>query len=264
MADTRTEQKNNKIWENVLVRGVHKFNRARSLFRYIPSNPRCRMCNAPFGNIGAPIMRWFYNKRPSNRNPNFCNFCETMARDNPGGAEVELSMLFADIRNSTGLAETMDATMFRSLLNRFYEVSSNALVNTDAMIDKLVGDEIIGLYILGIAGPNHAQKALQGAKDILQKTGHADQGGPWLPVGVGIHTGIAFVGSVGSTDSFLDFTALGDAMNTTARIASKAGAGEILMSDTAFRAAHLENDAEERVLELKGKSQPVIVRVLHS
>ena len=62
----------------------------------------------------------------------------------------------------------MDATMFRRLLNRFYALASDALVNTDAMIDKLVGDEIIGLYILGIAGPNHAKKALEGAKEILQ------------------------------------------------------------------------------------------------
>ena len=187
-----------------------------------------------------------------------------MARDNPGGAEVELSMLFADVRNSTGLAETMDATTFRRHLNRFYSLASNALIRTDAMIDKLVGDEIIGLYILGIAGPNHAQKALQGAREILEGTGHTNPNGPWLPVGVGIHTGVAFVGSVGSQDSFVDFTALGDAMNTAARIASKAGAGEILMSAAAFHAAHLENDVEERSLELKGKSQPVKVHVLHA
>ena len=97
------------------------------------------------------------------------------------------------------------------------------------------------------------------------KTGHTDPNGPWLPVGVGIHTGVAFVGSVGSADSFVDFTALGDAMNTAARIASKARAGEILMSDTAFRSAHLEGkDVEERSLELKGKNRPVAVRVLHS
>ena len=98
---------------------------------------------------------------------------------------------------------------------------------------------------------------------MTEGTGHTNPNEPWLPVGVGIHTGVAFVGSVGSTDSFVDFTALGDAMNTAACIASKAGAGEILMSDAAFRAAHLENDAEERSLELKGKSQPVAVRVLY-
>ena len=82
---------------------------------------------------------------------------------------MELSMLFADIRNSTGLAETMDATMFRRLLNRFYALASDALVNTDAMIDKLVGDEIIGLYILGIAGPNHAKKHWKGQRKYFGK-----------------------------------------------------------------------------------------------
>ena len=106
---------------------------------------------------------------------------------------------------------------------------------------------------------------------ILIQRGHCSDISPPIPAvacamrRLGIHTGVAFVGSVGSADSFVDFTALGDAMNTAARIASKARAGEILMSDTAFRSAHLEGkDVEERSLELKGKNRPVAVRVLHS
>lgn len=264
MNAAQTEQKNNEIWRQVLSGEMHDFNKTRHLFKYIPSNPRCRMCNAPFGSVGGPLMRWFYGKHPSNRNPNFCNFCETMAKNNPGGAEVELTMLFADVRGSTALGETMNPAKFSRCLNRFYALAANALINTDAMIDKLVGDEIIGLYIFGIAGRDHAAKALAGGRGILEKTGHKDPSGPWLPVGVGVHTGIAFVGAVGSKDSFVDFTALGDAMNTAARIASKAETGEILMSEDAFRAAGIEQDAEKRVLELKGKSQPVAVRVLYS
>lgn len=264
MDAAQTEQKNNEIWRQVLSGEIHDFNKTRRLFKYIPSSPRCKICNAPFGGVGGPIMRLVYGKKPSNRNPNFCNFCETMAKNNPGGAEVELTMLFADVRGSTALGETMNPARFSRCLNRFYALATNALINTDAMIDKLVGDEIIGLYIIGIAGPDHAAKALSGGRDILKKTGHRDPSGPWLPVGVGIHTGIAFVGSVGSKDNFVDFTALGDAMNTAARIASKAEAGEILMSEDAFRAAHVAQRAEERALELKGKSQPVAVRVLHS
>lgn len=257
-----TEQKNNEIWRQVLTGEMHDFNKTRHLFKYIPSNPRCRMCNAPFAGIGGPIMRIFYKKRPSSRNPNFCNFCETLTKNNPGGAEIELTMLFADVRGSTALGETLEAAAFSRCLNRFYKIAADALMQTDAMIDKLVGDEIIGLYIVGIAGSDHAKKAFEGAKEILKGTGHDRANGPWLPVGVGIHTGVAFVGSVGSTDTFSDFTALGDAMNTAARLASKAGAGEIVMSEEAWRAAKPEENYEQRSLELKGKSQPVLVRVI--
>ena len=83
-----------------------------------------------------------------------------------------------------------------------------------------------------------------------------------LPVGVGVHTGIAFVGSVGAGTN-VDLTAMGDPMNVTARLASAAGAGEILVSADAARVAGLDDaDLERRELELKGKSEVVSVVVI--
>src|SRR5262249_55990662 len=155
----------------------------------------------------------------SNKNPNVCNHCEQFALKNPGGAEIELSMLFADVRGSTSLAEKMSPSEFSQLLNRFYRVANKVFVRTDAMIDKLVGDEVIGLYIPGLAGKDHARLAIQAAQELLHETGHSGSGEPWLPVGVGVHTGTAFVGAVGSADAFTDFTALGDNVNITARLA---------------------------------------------
>lgn len=206
-------------------------------------------------------MRWMGRDR-SRYNPRFCEKCDRF--ENPGGAEVELTMLFADVRGSTTLAEQMSALEFGRLMNRFYVVATDVLVNTDAMVDRLVGDEVIGLYIPGMTGPAHASLAVEAAQELLKVTGHGARSGPWLPVGVGVHTGFAYVGVVGGTDGNpTDFTALGDNVNITARLASQAGPGEILISEAACSAANLKlEDLERRQMELKGKSEPVNVNVL--
>jgi adenylate cyclase len=89
-------------------------------------------------------------------------------------------------------------------------------------------------------------------------------GGPWIPVGIGVHTGVAYVGTVkGAQNTVADFTALGDSVNITARLASAAGVGEALVSDAAWAAAEVAlPDAEARLLQLKGKQEAVSVRVL--
>ncbi len=96
-------------------------------------------------------------------------------------------------------------------------------------------------------------------------TGYAVKDNPWLPVGVGICTGVAYVGVVGSSGGVTDITALGDAVNTTARLASSAAAGEILVSEAVCDAAGLGSaQFEERTLTLKGKQEPFRVRVLRA
>ena len=208
-------------------------------------------------------MRLLLGRGRSNLNPRFCNFCETFAHKHPGGTEIELTMLFTDVRGSTGLAEGMSPLEFTQLMNRFYAVATNVLSRTDALIDKMVGDEVIGLYVPGIAGPDHARLAVQAAQKLLQATGHSDPDGPWIPAGVGIHTGIAYVGVVGA-EGVTDITAMGDAMNTTARLVSQAGAGDVVMSEAAYSASGLNlSDLEQRRLKLKGRNELVDVRVLH-
>ena len=184
----------------------------------------------------------------------------------PGGTEVELSMLFVDVRGSTSLAEKMSASDYSRLMNRFYKAATDVLIRTDAFIDQFVGDEAVGLYFPLFTGPNHARAAVLGAQELLRAMGYGSRQGPWIPVGVGVHTGIVFFGTIsGSEGSVTDVAALGDNVNTTARIASKAGPGEALISDVAYAAAGLDpGDLEQRQLELKGKSEPVSVRVLQA
>jgi len=161
-------------------------------------------------------------------------------------------MLFADVRGSSQLARQMSLTDFTRLMNRFYRESSRVLIDADAIIEKFVGDEIVGLFIPFMAGPEHAARALESAQELLRATGHGSPEGPWAPLGVGVHTGTAFVGVVASKNT-TDFTALGDPVNIAAHLASQAAIGEVLTTDEAAEAAGLELDGlERRHLSLKG------------
>jgi adenylate cyclase len=186
------------------------------------------------------------------------------AKRYPGGAELEISMLFVDVRGSTGMAEGMSPASFGQLMNRFYKAATDVLIRTDAVIDKLVGDEVIGLYLPLFTGPNHARPAVLAAKELLVATGHAEAEGPWLPIGIGVHTGLAFVGTVGGAEGTVtDITALGDNVNVTARLASVAAPGEALISEAAYAAGGVDfGELASRQLELKGKSAPIAARVL--
>jgi len=248
-------------WYRVLNEGEAVSRRARRLRALLPSSPRCKACAGPFKGWGGALMHMM-GRDQSRYNPRFCCKCDQF--EHPGGAEVVLTMLFADVRGSTALAEKMSPIDFSRLINRFYVVATDVLVRTDALVDRLIGDEVIGLYIPGFAGPEHPRRAIEAAKTLLSATGHRHPDGPWLPVGVGIHTGNAFVGVVGGKEGTpQDFTALGDNVNIAARLASNANPGEVLISNAAYAAAGLDlGDLEYRLLELKGKEATTGVRVL--
>lgn len=245
-------------WERLLVTNPW-FRRGRRLFKHLPSDPRCKLCAAPFEGAAAPVMRLFGKGRWP-RNPKYCSSCFKNIEKHRGGAEIVSSFLFADVRGSTPLAEQMNPTEFRALMDRFYATAAQVLVEHDAVVDKFVGDEVIGIFIPGLAGEDHAAHAIAAARALMAATGN-DANDPWVPIGAGVHTGTAFVGTVGD-GPHIELTALGDPVNVAARLASAAGAGEVLVTLTAARAAKLgEDQLERRDLELKGKSAatPVLV-----
>ncbi len=247
-------------WRAFLMGEFTPFHRTQRLFRHLPASPRCRLCYAPFKGAGGMVMR-VVGRAPARMNPNICDVCERHAREHPGGAEVPLTMLFADIRGSTALAEKLGTTQFSALIARFYDAVTAELLKENALIDRLIGDEAVALFVPILTGTNHPQAAVAAARGILKATGHGDSGGPWVPVGVGVHTGIAFVGAVGGA-GVSDITALGDDVNVTARLASAAAAGEIVMTEATRAAVGVPKDGlEMRSLQLKGRSAPVDVWV---
>jgi adenylate cyclase len=247
-------------WQRILSGAHPGYRWGRNLFRRLPATPRCKMCAAPFAGSGARLMR-LIGKTPWPKNPQYCGSCLSGLNKHRGGAEIECSLLFADVRGSTSLAEQMTPTEFRALMDRFYVVAADVLIDHDAFVDKFVGDEVIGMFIPMLTGERYASRAIDASRALLASIRTLDSPTP-LSIGVGVHTGISFLGTVGTGDD-LEFTALGDAVNTTARLASAAQAGEALVSIATAKSAGLDlTGLERRSLELKGKSESVEVVVL--
>ncbi|MDX1600839.1 MAG: adenylate/guanylate cyclase domain-containing protein, partial [Anaerolineales bacterium] len=256
---------NNDKWWHALLTGenpILPFRNLRHIFGLLPSNPRCKFCHAPFEGPASTVMQ-LIGKRRSRISPDLCLQCEAFARNIPGGAEIELTMLFSDVRGSTELAEQMSPGDFGKLVNRFYVTATEVFVHSHGWVDRLAGDQVIGLYIPGFAGDEHARTAVQAAVELMEQMGHDGEGDPLLPIGTGVHTDIAYVGAVGVEEGATDVTVLGDAANTTARLCSSAAAGEILVAEGTASSAGLPiSNLEKRELDLKGKREKVTVYVL--
>jgi len=245
------DRRSEEFWRDYLSHPDSMQAAGRRVFSRIPSSPRCQLCASPFAGVGGGLMR-LIGKRPSDGNPSVCNSCQKVLIKHHGGAEVEGSMLFADIRGSTAMAERMSASEFHDLLDRFYTAASGTVIAHNGIVDKFVGDEVMAVFP-PIFGDGHAGRAVDAATALLRATGHRDPGGPWVPLGAGVHTGRAWFGVIGE-GSHVEITIVGDAVNTAARLASQATTGEILVSTDAAAAAGLDPAAlERRSLALKGK-----------
>ena len=234
--------------------------RLRRLMWLLPQDPRCKFCNAPFRGIGGRLVKMFFGKERSTLNPHYCNMCEQASREFPGGTEVPMSMLFADVRGSTALSETMSPTEFSQLISRFYNQSTKVITDADGLVEKLAGDSVAAFWGAGFAGASYVARSIQVAQKLAGVMGREG-----IPVGIGVHAGVAYFGAVGAPDGLTEITAVGDEVNTAARLASKAAPGEIIVSEQALHEAALPaTDLEARSLDLKGISQPVAVRVMHA
>jgi len=244
-------------WRKVLVTGHRPLVVSRHVWRHVPSAPRCKVCASPFGGVGGRMARLAGYSR-SRKNPNLCaRCCDSLPL---GGAEVDIAVLFADVRGSTALGERTSASGYAALLNRFYAVATDALLRHDAVIDKLIGDEAMALFIPGVAGPDYRRKAVEAAIDVLQGVGYGSAAGPWLTVGVGVNAGQAYVGNVGT--AVVDFTALGDPVNVAALLQETAGSGEIVVAaDVHQQIDALLPGASRRTLQVRGHETPVPVLV---
>jgi adenylate cyclase len=250
-----------EAWREVLTGTVGGLHRVRRVMGLIPSDPRCKLCAAPFGRPGSVLVSLLGFRR-SKLNRRLCRGCFKSLDEHPGGAEVELSFMFADIRGSTALAERAPPQEFSSLLARFYGAAAKVVDTRDGVVDKFVGDEVVALFLPAFAGDDHAADAVAAARELMRETGN-DGEDPWVPVGAGVHTGTAYVGVVGEGDAH-DFTAVGDPVNTTARLASEAGPGEILVTEAAAEAAGLDTAGfESRTLTVRGRAEPVRAWVAH-
>ena len=175
-----------------------------------------------------------------------------------GGAEIEVSLLYVDVRGSTSIAETMSPREYRQGLENYLAVVSSDVDLEQGVIDHMAGDGVMALWIPAFVGNDHPERALRAATRIAEDVAALVEADSGFPAGVGVHSGIAFVGVVGESGS-RDFTVLGDTANTTARLSSAASAGEVVLSQAVVDAVDVDTSLlEQRSLELKGKTQPTI------
>src|SRR5215211_6871563 len=216
--------------------------RLRRIMRALPHDPRCKFCNTPFQGVGALIARVLFGKQRSALNPRYCNLCDVASRDFPGGAEVEMSILFIDIRGSTALSEKMSPTEFSQLISRFYSAATKEIIEEDGLVEKLAGDEVAAFWGAGFAGPDYVKRTIRVAQNLLRVMERQK-----IPVGIGVHAGIAYFGAMGTAEGLTDISAQ----------------GEIVVSEQALQKAGMDgNPCESRSLELKGIREPVQVRVM--
>ena len=252
-SDPATEQ-----WRAMLMGTDPSLFDMRRRWRRLPSSPRCKVCAAPFGGLGRVATRLIMHG-PSLKNPLMCNICFGQLRQHPGGAEIDISILFADVRGSTGLAERLGAHRFQKLIQTFYRLSAKTIEHQDGVVDKFLGDGVMALFIPVLTGEDHAGRAITAATDLLRAVAaSADLMSADFGVGVGVHRGTAFTGVVGSDDR-LDFTALGDAVNVAARLGGVAGPGELVVSRAAWDGPDRDPAVPSTSIEVAGRSEPLDV-----
>jgi adenylate cyclase len=225
-----------------------------ALLRSLPSSPRCGICGAPFAGPGSHIAGPL-GYRPSRKNPTICSVCVEFSP--PGGMNMETGVLCADLRGFTERSEGIDPRETSLVLRRFYRCAEDVLF-PEAVIDKLIGDEVMAIYLPdlqpGISREDVPELMLDQALRLLRAVGYGSGKEPFVEMGVGIDVGEAFVGNIGQR-ALYDFTAVGDVVNTASRLQKQAGGGEILASDRVVDG--LARTPGERVeLELKGKAEP--------
>ncbi len=182
--------------------------RVRWLNRRLPSSPRCKVCLLPFGGLGRVI-----GVKPSRKNPNHCRACFEAAPI--GGHDMEVGVLFADIRGYTSWCVDQTPEVVERALNQFYATASTVLTKGDGLIDKLVGDEVMALFIPAFRSLRErtCEVMVDAAREFLLLIGQTTPDQDSLPVGVGLTYGMARVGNVGAGE-VKDFTAIGDVVNT--------------------------------------------------
>ncbi|HEX6052335.1 MAG TPA: adenylate/guanylate cyclase domain-containing protein [Gemmatimonadaceae bacterium] len=181
-----------------------------------------------------------------------------------GGDRRTVAVLFADIRNFTPLSATMDPDETARLLTEFFTEMVECVFKHGGTLDKFIGDALMAQWGAPISEPDDADRALDASVDMMHSLDQlnarwASAGRPQLKIGIGLNYGEAFAGNIGS-ERRLEFTVIGDTVNTASRICAWAEGGEILLSQ-AFRDALTRTHplVERPPLRLRGKTEPVTV-----
>lgn len=264
MGDFTREDGNDELWYQVFQEGHPVLLGKQRRFSLLPGRSRCKMCYAPLAGIGGWITRRI-GLEPSSRNPFFCNACDGFLKAYPGGAEIDLSILFCDLRGSVSLSASMSPKEFKELITFMRDTIIPVLWQAEGFVLQFQGDAVIGVWPPGFSGKDYAQKAVVGSMKLPAAIERKPLNGSALPVGMALHTGKAYLSTVASLNGDMqEVSAFGFDMNVAARLAASAKAGEVLISEAALKASgRAFDEAELQSYDLKGVDHHVRAAPLH-
>jgi adenylate cyclase len=206
--------------------------------------------------------------KSSRMNPNLCTICETMFTKVKRQKQIVIpaTVLFADLRGYTALSATAQSGDVVDMLHDFYDECAAAIWERDGIVNKFIGDAVLAIFNFPIMRADHVRQAVDAAIEIRQKCSERKKlaigsDGASVGVGIGIHTGMASIGEVGT--AYKDFTIIGPVVNTASRIQGAAGAGEILLSKEAYQAVASDfPSSQPRICQLKGIGEPLAVHAI--
>ncbi|MBU2862885.1 adenylate/guanylate cyclase domain-containing protein [Reinekea forsetii] len=246
---------NEELWRTIFQDGHPDLTKQQWIHRLMPTKPRCRLCFSPFAGFGGWWQKTFRHRAPSSRNPNYCAACDEFLNKFPGGADVDLSLLFIDIRHSTEFATHASPAEVNNRVNAFLDQATQAITDHDGFIMAFYGDCIVAVWPPGFCGQNHAAKAVECAAELTKHfSKHHD-----IPVGVGVHTGSVFMATVQAAKGlFRDVSIFGSEVILAARLAAEANAYQALISEPCLQRSNQHHIAEDNgALTLKGFDAPI-------
>jgi adenylate cyclase len=204
--------------------------------------------------------------KTSQMNPNLCTICETMFTKVKRRKQIVIpaTIFFADLRGYTSLSQGADGEEVVGMLHEFYDECAAAVWKRDGIINKFIGDAVLAIFNFPIMREDHVQQAVLAAIELQERCSQikkltvidADSKTSPVGVGVGIHTGLASIGEVGT--AYKDFTIIGPVVNLASRVQGTAKAGEILVTEEVYtQVAGFFPASEGRTYQLKGIENPV-------
>ena len=211
----------------------------------------------PFKLLGIKISRM---------NPNLCNICETMFTKVKRKKQVIIpaTIFFADLRGYTNFSQGTDSEKVVGMLHDFYDECAAAVWERDGIVNKFIGDAVLAIFNFPLMREDHVRQAVLAATDLQRKCSEKKKlmlingDGKACPVGIGIgiHTGIASIGEVGT--AYKDFTIIGPVVNMASRVQGAAKSGEILVTEEVYsQVTDLFPTSESHAYQLKGIENPV-------
>jgi adenylate cyclase len=219
----------------------------------------------PLRGIASLPFRLF-GIRPSRMNPNTCTVCELMFTKvmRAHKINVDVTVLFADLRGYTALSQALPADRIAELLDLFYDECAEAIWEFDGLLNKTIGDAIMAVFNFPIKRPDHPARAVEAAREIQRRcrarydalAGSLAPEGETFGIGIGIDSGTVSFGEFGR--SHRDLTAIGTVVNTAARAQTAAQPGQILATRAVRdRSGPALADSEGRPHTLRGLAEPV-------